>query len=181
MRGVRQGRERGGQTRMLVLALAAGAIIPAGCAGPGPAPGEPTWLGATNEATQRVVARQLRGLDVAMIELDHRYTELYFAGQDRNWAYAEHQVEHMELALDLALERRPLRAANARAIFYPALERMEAAIEAADPDAFGSAFDGLRLACNACHAAEGEGYMVVDVPTRRRTNIRGPGPDAQTP
>jgi hypothetical protein len=34
------------------------------------------------------VARQLRGFDMAMMEVGYRYTELFWAGQDKNWDYA---------------------------------------------------------------------------------------------
>jgi hypothetical protein len=163
-------------TTLMLATLAGAAALLTGCGAGGLPPGDRTWLDQMDEAPDRVVARQLRGLDVAMIEIDHRYSELYFAAQDGNWDYAEHQVEHMALAMDLALERRPHRAPSARAMFYPALERVEAAVEARDDAAFTDAFERLRGACNACHVAEGEGAMVVGVPSRRRTNIRPPSP-----
>jgi hypothetical protein len=169
------GRRHPAATLAMVAVGAAGTgAALAGCGAAGPAPGDRTWLELAGEPQQRVVARQLRGLDVAMIEIDHRYSELYFAAQDGNWDYAEHQVEHMQLAMDLALERRPHRAPNARAIFDPALARVEAAIEAADPSAFAEAFENLRTACNACHAAEGEASLMVGTPSQRRTNIGAP-------
>jgi hypothetical protein len=132
---------------------------------------EQTWLEASDDRLEVVLARQLRGLDVAMIEIDHRFAELYFAGQDGNWGYAEHQVEHMELALDLALERRPHRAASARGHFMPHLRRMAAVVEAEDADAFPAAFESLLNGCNACHRAEDEPSFVVGLPTQRRTSI----------
>jgi hypothetical protein len=168
--------ERTGATTFALRALMATVVLAltGGCGAVAQHRGEPTWLEGMAERPERVIARQLRGLDVTMIELDHRYSELYFAGQDGHWDYAEHQVEHMELAMDLALERRPHRAQNARALFYPALERVEAAIQTTDRQAFAEAFEGLRVACNACHVAEGEASLVVGVPRQRRTNIGAP-------
>jgi hypothetical protein len=136
--------------------------------------GEPTWISERGEPLEQLAARQFRGLDVAMIEMDHRYAELYFAAEDGNWPYAEHQLEHMRLAMDLALERRPARARSARGNFYPALEPLEAAVAAEDPEAFARAYDGLRRACNTCHQAEGEPTLTVGIPTQRRTSIRPP-------
>jgi hypothetical protein len=135
------------------------------------AQGEQTWLEASDDHLEVVLARQLRGLDIAMIEIDHRFVELYFAGQDGNWGYAEHQVEHMELALDLALERRPHRATSARGHFMPHLRRMQAVVEAGDAAAFPAAFESLLHGCNACHRAEDEPSFVVGLPTQRRTSI----------
>lgn len=132
---------------------------------------EPTWIGETGEPSEQVVARHFRGLDVAMIEMDHRFAELYFAGLDGNWPYADHQVEHMREAMELALERRPARARSTHGNFYPALEPVEAAIEAEDQDAFLRSFEGLRRACNTCHQAEDEPTFTVGTPTQRRTTI----------
>jgi hypothetical protein len=140
----------------------------------GDAAQEPTWIGERGESLEQVTARQLRGLDVAMIEMDHRYAELYFAAEDGNWPYAEHQIEHMRLALDLALERRPARSRSAQGNFYPVLEPLEAAVAAEDPEAFARAFEGLRRACNTCHQAEGEPTFTVGIPTQRRSSIRPP-------
>jgi hypothetical protein len=138
-----------------------------------------TWIEAAaragGERPENVIARQFRGLDVAMIEIEHRYVELYFAGQDRNWEYAEHQIEHMERAMDMAIERRPARAASARTYFYPALDRLEAVVEAQDADAFAAEFESFRQTCNACHVAEDEPAFVVQTPTARRTTIGGSG------
>jgi hypothetical protein len=172
--------------RAAIAAIAAVAII-AGAAGygAGVATGrtgedqpDRTWIETTAEAagerTEDVIARQFRGLDVAMIEIEHRYVELYFAVQDGNWEYAEHQIEHMERAMDMALERRPARAASARAYFYPPLERLEATVQAEDADAFATEFEAFRRACNACHVAEDEPAFVVGMPTARRTTVGGP-------
>jgi hypothetical protein len=160
--------------RAFPAAAAASVLILAlGCGAATPDTGEQTWIDATGDPQTEVIARQFRGLDVAMIEMDHRYAELYFAGQDGNWDYAAHQVEHMELALELALERRPARAVSATGHFFPALRRMERVVAAEDGAAFGEAFEGLRRACNACHQAEDEPAFVVGVPAQRRTSIGG--------
>lgn len=156
----------------LALIVSSAGIL-AGCNAAPAAEQEPTWIQATDEDREQVIARHFRGMDVAMLEIDHRFTELYFAGQDGNWDYAGHQVEHMEEALDLALERRPRRAPSARGHFFPAMARMEAAVEAEDPAGFEQAFEGLRRACNSCHEAEDEHGMRVGTPTQRRTNIVG--------
>jgi hypothetical protein len=162
------GRCRYGLTASAILLLA---VLAGSCNLERPAPGGGTWIDETGDAPGVVIARQFGGMSAAMVEIDHRYAELYFAGQDGNWAYADHQVEHMVEAMDLALERRPGRAESARAYFYPPLERLDEAIEAEDGAEFEVAFQALRQACNACHVAEGEAGMHVRVPTQRRTSI----------
>ena len=44
-----------------------------------------------------------------MAEISYRFTELYFAGQDGNWDHVKYHSEKIDLALRLALERRPKR------------------------------------------------------------------------
>lgn len=88
-----------------------------------------------------------------MMEVDHRFTVLHFAGLDRNWPYAAYQVEKLRLTMDLALERRPARAASVRAFFTPAIDAMEAAVVQEVSAAFAQGFTGLVAACNGCHAA----------------------------
>lgn len=165
-------RYRYGLTASATLLIAA---LAGACNGAPPAQGNGSWIDETGDPPGQVIARQFGGMSAAMVEIDHRYAELYFAGQDGNWAYADHQVEHMIEAMDLALERRPGRAETARSYFYPPLERLEEAIEAEDGAAFEAAFEALRQACNACHQAEDEAGMHVRVPTQRRTSI---GPEA---
>src|SRR5688572_2717458 len=72
-----------------------------------------TWLQGTPSEKFTQVERHLRGLDQAMAEIGYRYGELLVAGKERNWAYAKYQTEKMDLALRLALERRPKRAPSA--------------------------------------------------------------------
>jgi len=140
---------------------------------PTPAGGD-SWLDAAQEPHFQVLNRQLRGLDVAMMEIDHRFAELHFAGLDGNWPYAAYQAEKLRLTLDLALERRPARAASARAHFSPALDVMDDAVAQEDSAAFARGFAGLVVACNACHVAEDVPTFRVVPPSERRSSIRGP-------
>lgn len=62
---------------------------------PGASPGgEAGWLSQGSvEERFAVVASQLRGFDVAMVEVGYRYGELYWAGRDGNWEFAAYQIE----------------------------------------------------------------------------------------
>src|SRR5690606_7993248 len=140
-------------------------------AGNGPAGPSDSWLQGSVDERLETVADQLGGFGTTMIEVGHRYGELYFAGQDRNWSYAEHQIEEIEGAMELGLQRRPSRAANA-AMLDPALEAVEAAVDARDAAAFDSAFAHLTATCNACHLAEDVRFIHVITPTHRTSAIR---------
>lgn len=125
-----------------------------------------TWLtGSTNERFAKV-ADQLGGFSHTMVEVGYRYVELYWAGQDQNWKFAEHQVEHIREAIDAGLERRPSRATSAQKI-YPALDQMEAAIKNQNPEAFSKSFKHLRQTCNACHKAENFDFAYIGIPQVR--------------
>lgn len=140
----------------------------AGCRQP-PASSEAAWLTRLSgrEQTERI-ATHLRGLDVAMIEIGHRYAELYWAGQDGNWPYAAYQAAKIRTTLANAVERRPRRLASAR-MFDGPLAAVLAASEVGDAATFAQAFPALTAACNACHAAEQFGFLTVTLPATRST------------
>lgn len=135
-----------------------------------PAPAD-SWLQGTVNERFETVADQLGGFDATMREVDHRYSELYFAGQDRNWGYAEHQIEEIEATLEAGLQRRPARAKNA-AMLDHALDTVEDAVEERDPEAFDKAFAQLAATCNTCHKAEDVGFVHVALPEYRRSSVR---------
>lgn len=133
-----------------------------------------TWIQGGSHERWTTVERHLRGLDVAMVEIGYRYNELYWAGVDSNWEYADYQAKKIDLALKNALERRPKRQASAGTLFVPALEEVEEAIDSREQAAFGEAFERMSAACNSCHAAEGVASFHVEAPTDRTSSIRAP-------
>lgn len=141
-------------------------------------PPDAAWL-AGGEGDERfvAVARHLRGLDVAMMEIGHRYAELHWAGQDRNWPYAEYQATKIRTALRNAVERRPARATSAAMLDAP-LDSVLAAVERQDAGAFAERFETLTATCNSCHAAERVAFMRVVPPTARQSVIRAPSASA---
>jgi hypothetical protein len=133
-----------------------------------------TWIQGDSRERWATVARQLRGLDVAMVEMGYRYQELYWAGADANWEYADYQLRKLELSLETALERRPKRRSSAEALFLPSLGDMNQAIAGKERLGFDEAFAGLTAACNSCHSAEGVESFRVERPADRPSPIRAP-------
>lgn len=131
-----------------------------------------TWLKGATDDQMLTVEKQLRGLDVAMIEIGYRFGELYWAGQDQNWDYAKYQADKVGLALELALERRPKRAASAQPFLKEDLPAVVAAIEAKDPGRYRLALERLRTACAKCHVAESVPFFTAQFPERRVSVIR---------
>jgi len=158
---------RGCMATLAAAALAACNITTA------PVQGAPSdsWLQGSVDDRLEIVAGQLRGFGATMLEVDHRYGALYFAGQDRNWDYAAYQMEEMAEALEYGLQRRPGRAGNA-AMLEPALDAVHVAVQARDPAAFDAAFAQLAASCNACHRAEDVAFIQVGTPSQRLGSVR---------
>jgi cytochrome c556 len=135
-------------------------------------PPEAQWLlaGSNDERFARV-AKQLRGFDVAMVEVGYRYEALYWAGKDANWGFADYQAKKIRTAIENGLERRPKRAPSAK-MFDGPLAATEKAITASDAAAFASAFDTLTATCNACHQAERVPFITIAPPTVRASPVR---------
>jgi hypothetical protein len=132
--------------------------------------GETAWLAGSTDQRFALVAKQLRGFDVAMAETGYRYVELYWAGNDRNWDYAAYQVGKIRTAVAHGVERRPQRAPSARMLDDP-LDQVSVAIDQRNPAAFAAAFTTLTATCNACHQAERVPFVSVRVPTHRLSPV----------
>jgi len=144
-----------------------------GCADapdPGAGPvGSEGWLDGGSREKFATIAEHLGGFGDAMVMIGYRYSELHWAGEDRNWPYAAHQLEEMEETLELAIARRPKRAASSQHFLTVVIPEVAAAIESEDPQRFAAAFDTMTANCNACHAMEGMRWLQVRTPTVRAT------------
>lgn len=134
--------------------------------------GPGAWLEGSEDEKFDKVADQLRGFDVAMVEVGYRYQELYWAGTDANWEYADYQVEKIRVAIEKGLERRPKRAKSAEFFLKEALPAMEKVVKQRDTVAFLEGMKVLTASCNACHAMEKVPFFAVKVPTDRQSPVR---------
>lgn len=138
------------------------------------APG-PTWISGEREEQRLQLEKHLRGFDVAMMEVGHRYIDLYWAGQDANWEAAAYELQKMRLAIENGLERRPKRAASARPFLAGPLAAVDEAVAARDPQRFAARFQDLTVGCNGCHADEQVGFFEIRPPESRVSPIRRGG------
>ncbi len=129
------------------------------------------WLSGDVDERFALVAKHLRGLDMAMVEVGYRYTELYWASQDRNWEYAAYQLAKIEKAMANGVERRPLRAPSAL-MLDTAVQQVRVAITDRDEPGIDAAIETLTTTCDACHKAEQFGFITVVPPSVRATPIR---------
>jgi hypothetical protein len=117
-------------------------------------PAAAPWLTGSDREKFTQIEKHLRGLDVAMAEITYRYGELIIAGRARNWDYAKYQAEKIELALRLAVERRPKRAKSAKPFLDTDLPKVFDAVKAKDGGKLDKAITALHDACVQCHKAE---------------------------
>jgi cytochrome c556 len=131
------------------------------------------WLKSLPQEKQiEAIDRQLRGFDMAMFEVNYRYTEMYFAGIEGNWDYALYTGEKIAWAVQNGFERRPKRRANAEELFFKeAYPKVLDAIRKKDIALFKERVDVLRNACNACHTAEKVGFIQVGSPSIKQTPL----------
>lgn len=101
-----------------------------------------------------------------------RHTKLWLAGQAGNWDLAGYEIDELGEGFDAVLDYYPTREGSPvapsdaipRMVSQP-LAEVQTAVEAADTDAFGQAYDALTDACNRCHQAMDFGFNVVQRPS----------------
>jgi hypothetical protein len=130
------------------------------------------WLEGTSEEKFEEVAHQLGGFSRTMVEVGYRYSELYWAGIDENWVYADHQIEHIIEAMEDGLSRRPIRVESAKDFMEETLPYMEELIKNNEKEEFLKGFQVFTSACNACHAKEGESAIMIQIPINRTSPVR---------
>ena len=129
--------------------------------------GEGGWLHGTPEEKFEVVARQLRGFDMAMVETGYRYQQLYWAGEDKNWGYADYHLKKITIAIQSGLERRPKRATSAQTFLTLVVPALNETIVQRDQTKFRERFGALTATCNTCHVAEQVPFVHIEIPTIR--------------
>ena len=130
------------------------------------------WIKGTEAEQIKTIEKQFRGFDNAMVETGYRYQELYWAGQDENWEYADYQLEKIRIAIENGLERRPKRAKSAEFFLNTVLPEMEKSLQRKDTVAFNKGFQNLTISCNSCHAMEKVPFFTVQIPTDRQSPIK---------
>ncbi len=130
------------------------------------------WLRGNSEEKFEEVAHQLGGFSRTMVEVSYRYSELYWAGLDENWEYADHQIEHIIEAMEDGLKRRPVRMESAVDFMEQTIPFMEQLIAKKDKESFITGFRTITSACNACHAKEGESFIMIQEPETRLSPVR---------
>jgi hypothetical protein len=133
--------------------LAAAALIPGvACAQDGNKQPEPS-------ADEAGTSPHLSDL---MVQQQMRHIKLWFAGDGRNWALADYELDQLKDGFDDIAKL--LGGDIAQQHVGGAISRVETAIEGKDHAAFVSAFDRLSAGCNACHRTLDHAFIVIQRP-----------------
>ncbi len=133
---------------------------------------EGQWIKGNEQEKLETIENQFRGFDMAMVETGYRYQELYWAGRDENWEYADYQLEKIQKAIKNGLERRPKRTASAQHFLTVTLPQMNEALKKRDTVVFNKNFQMLTNSCVSCHAMEKVPFFTVKTPVERQSPIR---------
>ncbi len=133
---------------------------------------EGKWIKGNAQEQINTIEKQFRGFDMAMVETGYRYQELYWAGKDKNWDYANYQLKKIEKTIKNGLERRPKRAQSAQHILSTVLPELQQSISNHDSLQFNAKFNTLTINCNACHLMERVPFFTVKTPVERQSPIR---------
>lgn len=120
------------------------------------------WLlgAASDEERFRRLQTQLSGWDQPMWEVGERFRKLHEALTRENYEMALFQWWKIEQRIRNAAVKRPKRAPNAQAFFLGEnYQRIKAAFETRTPQSAWAAFSTAKGICQACHLAEGSGFV----------------------
>ncbi len=129
------------------------------------------WLPDGDAEKFAAIEDQLGGFSATMQQVGHRYVDLYWAGVDRNWDYADYQLDKIGDSIEAGIIRRPARAESARPFLDQDIPALAEAIDAEDGEAFDDAFDDFTQACNTCHGREEVPFVTVAPPEDRSTAV----------
>ncbi len=104
-----------------------------------------------------------------MSETQLVHFKLWFGGSLANWPLARYEMEQMKTSFQRAAEFGAKAYPNFSDLLKsdaePAFAALNAAIAGKNEAAFITGFERLTKSCNACHAATGLGFIVIQTPT----------------
>lgn len=147
------------------LVLLSGLIVSCNKKSDDKEPVEGKWIKGDETEQVEIIEDHFQGFGKAMWEVSYRFKELYVAGENENWGYAEHHVHEMEEAIELGLERRPEHTEAASQFLTVSIPEINKAIEENNKVLFDEKYEAMRQSCNACHVMRDHEYIKVKTPT----------------
>lgn len=100
-----------------------------------------------------------------------RHAKLWFAGESRNWALADYELDELQEGFADVVKYHPTHkdaplplSELVPKIMGERIRALRSAIASKDRKTFETAFDDLTAGCNACHRATNFGFNVVRRP-----------------
>jgi len=122
------------------------------------------------EEGQAAAKSYIPGIEQFMNVIQSEHAKLWLAGSAKNWELAAYQLgEIKEIMSDVedlypTFKNLPL-GKMLDAVITGQIVEVEKALDAKDSKAFAAGFDKLTEACNSCHQATGNGFIVIQRPT----------------
>ena len=133
------------------------------------------WLLETksNEQKFKAIQQQLRGFDLAMVEVGYRFNSFYFAIKDKNYDLAHYQWDKIKKTIENGIQRRPKRKDNSKTMFLDTqYKSMKEVLDKKNEKHIWQEYEKTKKTCNACHTAERVPFIKVVDPQYRWQPIR---------
>jgi cytochrome c553 len=165
-----------GLVAMLSVANAPEAQSATEAAAPQAVADEIAALKAENERLKSLVPSQSH----AMMDVAYHFTNLWFAGEQRNWPLAQFYLNESRSHIRWAIRIAPVRRAAAgevkleeifTAFDNTLLAEIQKQIAAKDRKAFAVAYQAALGGCNGCHAASDKPFLHVRIPDQQEVRI----------
>ncbi len=118
--------------------------------------------GGTDKERLENVVRVIPSAADIMFQMGERYRNLYWAGKQGKWKFAQYQTEEMHRLIEKLIITRPNRAATAETFLRDAFEGFEIAITDKDWKKFTAAFEHMRERCMACHIQNEHAFVELN-------------------
>ncbi len=97
-----------------------------------------------------------------MFQMGERYRNLYWAGKQGKWEFAQYQIEEIQSLIKKLIITRPQRASTARTFLNNAFTGFEEAVEQKNWSQFKTAFGQMREHCMICHRQNEHAFIVLN-------------------
>ena len=125
--------------------------------------GNDDWrkTGSNEEKLNNIVEVIPSAADI-MFQMGERYRNLYWAGKQGKWEFAQYQTEEMQRLVKTLIITSPKRADTAKVFLRDAFDGYGKAIKNKDWGKFQNAFESMRQRCMACHIQNEHAYVVLN-------------------
>jgi hypothetical protein len=167
-----------------------GALFPTIAAQQGRAAAPPPTLESLAADVAQLKAIQPSNSHI-MMDVQFHWTNLWFAAQKKDWAFAQYQFNEMRGHIQWLMRKSPVIRAqdgtdvDVKSIFdavdTSSLADVKAAIEKKDSARFVATYKTMLESCYSCHKAVGRPYLRPMIPTAQAMTVINLDPNATWP